>query len=201
MTIVTQYDVELLLAIEEHQGAKLQTLELDEPPVLALLPEVASARRAALMELQESGFIEREKARRSQKRQQRADEEGAGDDAAAGAAEAAAAAAEARRRPTRRRRRRAQAAEAAAETEGRGARGRRGQGGREAEGQAPAERIAQCSYEFLQQKLRGATRLCSSRAAAVPRTRSEAAAVMRQRHVRSTQSSLFKTKPFSLMSE
>ena len=32
VTLVTQYDVELLLAIEEHQGAKLQTLELDEPP-------------------------------------------------------------------------------------------------------------------------------------------------------------------------
>ena len=96
VTLVTQYDVELLLAIEEHQGAKLQTLELDEPPVLALLPEVASARRAALMELQESGFIEREKARRSQKRQARAEAQGAGDaDAAAGAAEAAEAAAEA----------------------------------------------------------------------------------------------------------
>ena len=96
VTLVTQYDVELL-AIEEHQGAKLQTLELDEPPVLALLPEVASARRAALMDLQESGFIEREKARRSQKRQARAEAQGAGDaDAAAGAAaEAAEPAAEA----------------------------------------------------------------------------------------------------------
>ena len=47
VTLVTQYDVELLLAIEEHQGAKLQTLELDEPPVLALLPVVAAAGRAS----------------------------------------------------------------------------------------------------------------------------------------------------------
>ncbi len=40
VTLVTQYDVDLLLAIEEAVGSKLHTLEPEESAVLELLSEV-----------------------------------------------------------------------------------------------------------------------------------------------------------------
>ena len=51
MTLVSQYDVELLLAIETHMGSKLEPLEPEEAQVLEMLHDVASARRVALLEL------------------------------------------------------------------------------------------------------------------------------------------------------
>ena len=45
MTLVSQYDVELLLAIETHMGSKLEPLEPEEAQVLEMLHDVASARR------------------------------------------------------------------------------------------------------------------------------------------------------------
>jgi len=75
LTLVSQYDVELLLAIEKHVGAKLTPLEPDEAQVLRLMNEVASARRTALMQLTDNGFLEREKERRARRKEQR--EEGA----------------------------------------------------------------------------------------------------------------------------
>ena len=44
-----------------------------------MLQEVASARRVALLEVTDNGFLEKEKARRAQKRQQRLDAAGGGD--------------------------------------------------------------------------------------------------------------------------
>lgn len=74
LSLVSQYDVELLLAIEEHMGTKVEALEPDEGEVLKMLAEVASARRVAMLEL--TDFLEKEKARRVQKRQQRMAEAG-----------------------------------------------------------------------------------------------------------------------------
>lgn len=76
LTYVSQYDVELLLAIETATQRKLETVEPDEAEVLKLLPEVASARRAAIMELNDNGFLEREKARRRKKREQQLESAG-----------------------------------------------------------------------------------------------------------------------------
>ena len=41
----------------------MESLELDEPAVLAVLHEVASARRTAMLELTDNGFLEKEKVR------------------------------------------------------------------------------------------------------------------------------------------
>lgn len=67
LTLVTQYDVDVLLAIEEHVGAKLQPHEPPEGEVLRGLPAVAAARREALLALTQNGFLEKEKARRAKK--------------------------------------------------------------------------------------------------------------------------------------
>jgi len=69
VTLVSQYDVELLLAIETHTGSKIDVLEPEEAEVLEMLHDVASARRVALLELTQSGFLEKEKTRRSKKRE------------------------------------------------------------------------------------------------------------------------------------
>ena len=76
MTLVTQYDVDVLLAIEERIGPKLQPHEPAEAEVLKALPEVASARREALIALTESGFLERDKERRSGRKAEREEAEG-----------------------------------------------------------------------------------------------------------------------------
>ena len=67
LTLVTQYDVDVLLAIEDHVGTKLAACEPPEQDVLRLLNEVASARREALLALTENGFLEKEKERRAKK--------------------------------------------------------------------------------------------------------------------------------------
>lgn len=71
VTLVSQYDVELLLAIESHTESKLDPLEPDEAQVLELMNEVASARRTALLQLTDNGFLEKEKQRRAKRKEQR----------------------------------------------------------------------------------------------------------------------------------
>jgi len=83
VTLVSQYDVEVLLTIEEHVGSKLDACELPEDEVLAQLTEVASARRTALLQLTDNGFLEKEKERRAKKHADRMDADaaaGEGDD-------------------------------------------------------------------------------------------------------------------------
>ena len=89
LSLVSQYDVELLLAIEEHMGTKVEAFEPDEGEVLKMLAEVASARRVAMLELTDNGFLEKEKARRIQKRQQRMADAGGDVDEVRSAADAA----------------------------------------------------------------------------------------------------------------
>lgn len=76
VTLVSQYDVEVLMAIEEHIGRKLETLELAEDEVLGSLHEVASARRVAILELTENGFLEKEKARMAKRKRERLGDDG-----------------------------------------------------------------------------------------------------------------------------
>ena len=89
VALVSQYDVEVLLAIESAIGRKLTALELDEEAVLSRLHEVASARRAALLELTDNGFLEKEKERRAERKAQRLGAEADGADDADGGEESA----------------------------------------------------------------------------------------------------------------
>ena len=74
VTIVSQYDVEVLLAIEESVGRKMEALyDVEEGEVLSALNEVASARRTAVLELTENGFLEREKDRKQKRKDERLD--------------------------------------------------------------------------------------------------------------------------------
>eukprot|EP00316_Scyphosphaera_apsteinii_P004306 CAMPEP_0119349990 /NCGR_PEP_ID=MMETSP1333-20130426/109831_1 /TAXON_ID=418940 /ORGANISM="Scyphosphaera apsteinii, Strain RCC1455" /LENGTH=512 /DNA_ID=CAMNT_0007362597 /DNA_START=170 /DNA_END=1708 /DNA_ORIENTATION=- len=89
VTLVTQYDVELLVTIEDYTGTKLSVLEPPEDKVLDLLVEVASAHRAALLDLTDNGFLQREKARRAKKRQEQLARKAANESEAAAEIEAA----------------------------------------------------------------------------------------------------------------
>ena len=81
LTIVSQYDVEVLLAIEAHIGRKLTSLDnVEESEVLSALNEVASARRTAVLELTENGFLEREKERKKKRKDERLQDEEEGDE-------------------------------------------------------------------------------------------------------------------------
>jgi len=81
LTIVSQYDVEVLLAIEAHIGRKLASLDnVEESEVLSALNEVASARRTAVLELTENGFLEREKERKKRRKEDRLQDEQEGDE-------------------------------------------------------------------------------------------------------------------------
>lgn len=71
VTLVSQYDVELLLSIEQHVGSKLLACEFNEEEVLGQLTEVASAQRTALLQLTDNGFLAKEKERRAKKRAER----------------------------------------------------------------------------------------------------------------------------------
>ena len=86
ITIVSQYDVEVLLAIEASIGRKMDALEPPEDDVMRTLHEVAAARRAAVLELTESGFLEKEKERKAARKAARAeggaDGDGDGDEEA-----------------------------------------------------------------------------------------------------------------------
>ena len=55
-----------------------QALEPSEKEVLEHMMEVATARRAAIMELTENGFLEREKARRDERKAERMEAMGGG---------------------------------------------------------------------------------------------------------------------------
>lgn len=74
LSLVTQYDVELVHAIEEFTGQKLeQSKEVDEDEVVNLLNAVSKAMRVAQLKLLEAGFEEKAevftKRRRKQRRQ------------------------------------------------------------------------------------------------------------------------------------
>lgn len=80
VTLVSQYDVEVLLAIEGAIGRKLDELEVKEADVLETLQEVATARRTAMLELTENGFLEKEQARRAERRAAARAAEGEGEE-------------------------------------------------------------------------------------------------------------------------
>ena len=74
LSLVTQYDVDLVHAIEEFTGQKLeQSVEVDEDEVVSLLNPVSKAMRVAQLKLLEAGFEEQAeiftKRRRKQRRQ------------------------------------------------------------------------------------------------------------------------------------
>ena len=65
LALVTQYDVEILHAIEEYTGVKLQASdEVTEEEVVALLNAVSKATRLAQLRMLESGFDEKDQGRR-----------------------------------------------------------------------------------------------------------------------------------------
>ena len=72
LTLVSQYDVEVLLAIEAAIGRKMEALDgqVHEADVLAGLNEVASARRTALLELTDNGFLDKEKERKQKRKEE-----------------------------------------------------------------------------------------------------------------------------------
>ena len=76
ITLASQYDVEVLLAIEAAIGRKMDAYEPEESDVLESLQEVATARRTAVLELTENGFLEREKERRAERKKVRLANEG-----------------------------------------------------------------------------------------------------------------------------
>lgn len=80
ITLASQYDVEVLLAIEAAIGRKMVANEPNEADVLDSLPEVATARRTAVLELTENGFLEREKERRAERKEARQLNADAGED-------------------------------------------------------------------------------------------------------------------------
>ena len=60
LSLVTQYDVSLVHAIEEFTGVKLElSTEVSETDVLPLLNSVAKAIRMSQMRLSETGFDEK----------------------------------------------------------------------------------------------------------------------------------------------
>lgn len=74
LSMVTQYDVELVHAVEDHTGQKLElSTEISEDDVLELLNPVSKAMRLAQLKLLEAGFEEQAevftKRRRKQRRQ------------------------------------------------------------------------------------------------------------------------------------
>ena len=74
LSLVTQYDVELVHAIEEYTGQKLErSKEVNEDEVVSLLNPVSKAMRVAQLKLLEAGFEEKAeiftKRRRKQRRQ------------------------------------------------------------------------------------------------------------------------------------
>mmetsp|Transcript_12569 Transcript_12569/g.20495 ORF Transcript_12569/g.20495 Transcript_12569/m.20495 type:complete len:431 (+) Transcript_12569:2534-3826(+) len=75
ITLVTQYDVEVLHGIEATIEKKLTARETSEKEVLEGLTEVLSAKRVARQKLVESGFGERQKARKQRAQLQDSDNE------------------------------------------------------------------------------------------------------------------------------
>ena len=55
ITLVTQYDVEILQRIESHTGKKMSAFEIDKEAVAVMGETVARANREAALEMRESG--------------------------------------------------------------------------------------------------------------------------------------------------
>jgi ATP-dependent RNA helicase DDX47/RRP3 len=55
ITLVTQYDVEILQRIESHIGKKMESFDVDKEAVAVLSETVARANREAALELRENG--------------------------------------------------------------------------------------------------------------------------------------------------
>lgn len=55
ITLVTQYDVEILQRIESHIGKKMESFDVDKEAVAVLSDSVARASREAALEMRESG--------------------------------------------------------------------------------------------------------------------------------------------------
>jgi ATP-dependent RNA helicase DDX47/RRP3 len=55
ITLVTQYDVEILQRIEAHIGKKMESFDVDKEAVAVLSDSVARASREAALEMRESG--------------------------------------------------------------------------------------------------------------------------------------------------
>lgn len=55
ITLVTQYDVEILQRIESHIGKKMTSYDVDKEAVAVLADSVARASREAALEMRESG--------------------------------------------------------------------------------------------------------------------------------------------------
>ncbi|KAJ7542832.1 hypothetical protein O6H91_09G014300 [Diphasiastrum complanatum] len=66
ISLVTQYDVELVHDIENFLGRQLEEFELDEDTVLKDITKVFKAKRKAIMSMEDSGFEELVKARKKQ---------------------------------------------------------------------------------------------------------------------------------------
>ena len=72
ITLVSQYDVELIQAIEAYVEKKLDLLEgIDEEKVLLLMKKVSTAQRIVRIKLSESDFDERADERKQRRRAQR----------------------------------------------------------------------------------------------------------------------------------
>jgi len=71
ISFVTQFDVSLTQQVEAYVGKKLEEEVVDEAEVLKGMSKVYSARREALMEMNDGGFEEALQARKKRRKQQR----------------------------------------------------------------------------------------------------------------------------------
>lgn len=67
VSLITQYDVQLVQDIEELLGKKLEEYELDEDKVLKSITKVYKAKRVAMLKIVDSGFEDKVKTRKEQK--------------------------------------------------------------------------------------------------------------------------------------
>lgn len=70
ITLVTQFEVALLLDIEERIGIKLQEHETDEQEVLQFMPEANAARRLSQVWWKESGDAKKYQKRKASRKEQ-----------------------------------------------------------------------------------------------------------------------------------
>eukprot|EP00246_Nothoceros_aenigmaticus_P016129 TRINITY_DN709_c0_g1_i1.p1 TRINITY_DN709_c0_g1~~TRINITY_DN709_c0_g1_i1.p1 ORF type:complete len:162 (+),score=33.95 TRINITY_DN709_c0_g1_i1:392-877(+) len=68
VSLVTQFDVELIQEIEALIGSKLEEYEVDEDTVLKGITKVYKAKRAAILKLADSGFEDKVRVRKKEKR-------------------------------------------------------------------------------------------------------------------------------------
>eukprot|EP00742_Colponemidia_sp_Colp-10_P002468 GILJ01002630.1.p1 GENE.GILJ01002630.1~~GILJ01002630.1.p1 ORF type:complete len:467 (-),score=80.16 GILJ01002630.1:121-1521(-) len=71
VTLISQYDIQLVQKIEEMTGKKMEERPTDEPEVLQLLNTVATALQAAKLQLLETGFEEKVTKVKEDKRKRR----------------------------------------------------------------------------------------------------------------------------------